>query len=148
MREIEEETHNEALLLEKTANFIDSLPSEGPDPEVSTFLLKTAFHDNRRLIFDNFVNREEIFSQTDLIRDFEKFTQNSPEYLLPAPDFLPIQEDEFVLGFPFFQEAPVFYFNPDSQQLLENFFQRLDKAEPRQTKIVFELISSRPETLR
>ncbi len=64
---------------------------------------------------DNFVNKEEIFSQTELIRDFDKYTLNGPAFLLPSPTALPVDEDEFMVTFPIFMEMPTLFIDPDKK---------------------------------
>lgn len=108
LQQIDEDDVNVSDVIDKLKNIISELEDEGPDIEISTLILKTALNNNRENVFDNYTNKEEIFCQTDLLRDYEKYTQNLPSYLLPVPEILEVNDCEFSTCFPLVEEGPVF----------------------------------------
>ena len=84
---------------------LSEMKIEGPPLDSQNLLLTPNFQ-NEHYTLDNYLSRNEFKQRQKYIKKLREYSQYQPEYLIPAPEEVPLQPDEFLTPFPIFLESP------------------------------------------
>lgn len=103
--------------------------------------------EDKTLLLDNFINKEEFIRRTPNFDNIRKGTIYKPEFLIPEPEEIPIENDELLICFPIIIESPII--NPciRKKSVVLELLEKTGKLNGNELKVLIEIIGMYPDCL-
>ena len=140
------ETQNIKSLKQALTAEINLSENSGPDLESETFIISSQVED-KSLLLDNFINKEEFIRRTPNFDNIRKGTIYKPDFLIPEPEEIPFDNSELLICFPIIIESPII--NPCIRKNLVvlELLEKTGKLNNNELKVLIEIIGMYPDCL-
>jgi hypothetical protein len=143
---LREENQNTKLIKTAVIEEIEQLDNSGPELEAETFILSCQLEE-KRVFLDNFISKEEFVRRSCNFDSIRKGTRFCPEFLVPEPEEIPLDNEELFVPFPFIVQAPLI--NPciRKEAVVIELLNKTGKLNKNEFKVLIEIIGLYPDSL-